>query len=65
MKFSWKGYFEPTPKSIRKVADSILAGATMAATYSIVTEHEKIAATIMIVSVVAKVISNFFTTEEQ
>ena len=64
MKFTWKGYFEPTPKIIRKAADSILAGATMAATYSVVTEHEKIAVAIMIVSVVAKVISNFFTTEE-
>jgi len=64
MKFSWKGYFEPTPKSIRKAADSILAGATMAATYSVVTEHEKIAVAIMIVSIVAKVVSNFFTTEE-
>ena len=63
MKVSWKGYFEPTPKSIRKAADSILAGATMAATYSVVTEHEKIAVAIMIVSVIAKVVSNFFTTE--
>jgi hypothetical protein len=64
MKFTWKGYFEPTPKIIRKVADSILAGATMAATYSVVIEHEKIAVAIMVVSVIAKIVSNFFTTEE-
>lgn len=64
MKFTWKGYFEPTPKIIRKVADSILAGATMAATYSVVIEHEKIAVAIMVVSVTAKIVSNFFTTEE-
>lgn len=64
MKFTWKGYFEPTPKIIRKVADSILAGATMAATYSVVIEHEKIAVAIIVVSVIAKIVSNFFTTEE-
>jgi hypothetical protein len=36
----------------------------MAATYSVVIEHEKIAVAIMVVSVIAKIVSNFFTTEE-
>ena len=63
MKLSLKGYWKPTPKIIRKAADSILAGATLAATYSVVTEHEKIAVVIMIISVIAKVVSNFFTDE--
>lgn len=63
MKLSVKGYWHPTPKSIRKAADSILAGATLAATYSVVNDHPHLAVAIMIVSVVAKVVSNFFTDE--
>ena len=63
MKLSLKGYWHPTPKIIRKAADSILAGATLAATYSAINEHEKIAVAIMIVSVIAKVVSNFLTDE--
>jgi len=61
MKFCLKGYWAPTPKLIRKAADSILAGATLAASYSVVNDHPKVAVTIMIVSVIAKVLSNFFT----
>ena len=61
MKFSLKGYWKPTPKSIRKAADSILAGATLAASYSVVNDHPKLAVAIMIISVIAKIASNFFT----
>jgi hypothetical protein len=61
MKFSLNGYWKPTPKTIRKAADSILAGSTLAATYSVVNDHPHIALAIMIVSVVAKIVSNFFT----
>ena len=61
MKFSWKGYWQPTPKGIRKVSDSLLAGSTLAASYSFVTEHEKIGVIVMVISVIAKIASNFFT----
>lgn len=61
MKFSWKGYFEPTPKSIRKVADSILAGATLASTFAVMNDYPKLATSIMVISVVTKVLSNFLT----
>ena len=63
MKLSVKGYWKPTPKSIRKAADSILAGATLAASYSVVNDHPHIAVAIMIVSVLAKILSNFFTND--
>lgn len=63
MKFSWKGYWEPTPKSIRKLADSILAGATLASTFAVMNDHPKLATWVMIISVVAKIASNFFTDE--
>ena len=61
MKFSLKGYWAPTPKTIRKAADSILAGATLASTFAVVNDHPHIALAIMIVSVIAKIASNFFT----
>lgn len=60
MKFTLKGYWEPTPKGVRKIADSILAGATLASGFTM-TDHPKIAAAIMIISVVCKIVSNFFT----
>ena len=63
MKLSWKGYWHPTPKGIRKIADSLLAGATLAATYSFTTDHQTVGLVVMIVSVVAKIVSNFLTDE--
>jgi hypothetical protein len=63
MKLSWKGYWKPTPKNVRKVADSILAGATLASTFAMVNDYPHLAITIMIISVVAKIISNFLTDE--
>jgi hypothetical protein len=61
MKFSVKSYWAPTPKIIRKAADSILAGATLASTYAVMNDHPKLAAAVMVVSVIAKILSNFFT----
>lgn len=61
MKITWKSYFEPTPKLIRKLADSILGGATLASTWAFVAEHETAAIITMVAAVVAKILSNFFT----
>ena len=61
MKFSPKGYWAPTPKNVRKLADSILAGATLASTYAVLNDHPKLATAIMVISVIAKIASNFFT----
>lgn len=63
LRLYWKGYWKPTPKGIRKLADSILAGATLATTFSVIYEHEKLGMTIMILAVIAKIFSNFFTDE--
>jgi ABC-type transport system involved in cytochrome c biogenesis permease subunit len=61
MKVSWKGYWQPTPKGIRKIADSILAGATLASTFAVMDNHPKLATWIMIISVITKILSNFLT----
>ena len=65
MKFSWKGYWEPTPKGIRKIADSILAGATLASTFAVMNDHPKLATAVMITAVIAKILSNFLTDDTQ
>ena len=65
IKFTWKGYWEPTPKGIRKLADSILAGATLGGTFAAMNDHPKLATGIMITAVIAKIISNFFTDDTQ
>jgi hypothetical protein len=61
MKFSWFGYWKPTPVEIRKIADSVLASATLISTYSFFSNNEKFALSVMIISAVAKFLSNFFT----
>jgi hypothetical protein len=65
MKFTLKGYWEPTPKGIRKIADSVLAGATISGTFAAMNEHPKLATGVMIIAVIAKILSNFFTDDSQ
>lgn len=64
MKISFKSYFEPTPKLVRKIADSLLAGATLASTFTFIMDYHKVALSIMVISVVAKVLSNFLSDED-
>lgn len=65
MKFTWEGYWQPTPKGIRKIADSILAGATLTSTFAVMNDHPKLATWVMITSVAAKITSNFLTDETE
>lgn len=60
-----KNYWAPTPKHIRKFADSLLAASTIIATYAISTEHKWIGITALIMGVVGKFLSNFFKVEEK
>jgi hypothetical protein len=61
----FKSYFEPTPKNIRKIADSVLAASMMAGTFSFAMEHKTIAIIVMVAGVVAKFFSNFFGEVEE
>lgn len=60
-KLSSKSYWQPTPKNIRKFADSLLAGAMTVSTFAFINDHANIATVVMIVAGVAKFLSNFFT----
>jgi hypothetical protein len=61
MKFGWKHYFAPTPKRVRIFGDSLAAAGTFGAAISVLNGHPVAGTTILVVSVVGKFISNFFT----
>lgn len=61
MLFGWKHYFEPTPKRMRVLGDSLAAAGTFGASIAILNGHPIAGTTIMIIAVVGKFISNFFT----
>jgi hypothetical protein len=59
--FGWKHYFSPTPKRLRVLGDSLAAAGTFGATIVILNGHPIAGTIIMVVGVVGKFISNFFT----
>jgi hypothetical protein len=63
MKFSWKDYFKPTPKRVRVFGDSLVGAGTFAASISVLNGAPKIGTVILVVSVLGKFMSNFFTDE--
>jgi hypothetical protein len=64
MKFGFKHYFAPTPKRLRVMGDSLAAAGTFGASIVIMNGHPLAGTIIMVVAVVGKFISNFFTEEE-
>ena len=61
MKFGWKHYFAPTPKRIRIFGDSLAAAATFGAGIVVMNGYPLAGTVIMVVGVIGKFISNFFT----
>jgi ABC-type Mn2+/Zn2+ transport system permease subunit len=61
MEFGWKHYFSPTPKRMRIFGDSLAAAGTFGASIAILNGHPVAGTVIMIVAVIGKFISNFFT----
>ena len=61
MKFSLKtGYWNPTPKKIRKLADSLLAACLTIAGFTAASGSPTIGVIVAVVGGVAKFLSNFF-----
>ena len=61
MEFGWKHYFSPTPKRMRIFGDSLAAAGTFGASIAILNGHPIAGTIIMVVAVIGKFISNFFT----
>lgn len=65
MKFGWKEYFRPTPKRLRVLGDSLAAGGTLGASIAVLNGHAIAGTTIMVVAVLGKFISNFFSDDKK
>jgi hypothetical protein len=63
MKFGIKHYWAPTPKSIRKFADSLSAGALAVSSYAFMTDYKVVAYIVLATAFIGKFISNLFTDE--
>lgn len=61
MKFGWKHYFAPTPKRVRILGDSLAAAGTFGAGIVVLNGHPLAGTIIMVVAIIGKFISNFFT----
>jgi hypothetical protein len=62
-KLTLKGYWKPTPLKMRKIGDALLGAFSILSTASIVGDNKSLAITSLIIGVVGKVISNFFSEE--
>lgn len=63
IKFGINGYWKPTPKKIRKVADSLSAAAIAASAFSFTADYKVAAYTILVSAFVGKFLSNLFSEE--
>jgi hypothetical protein len=62
-KFTWKGYWQPTPIRLRKLGDALLGIFSIASVSSTITDHKNLAIVSLIIGIVGKVLSNFFAEE--
>ena len=61
MKFGWKSYFAPTTKRFRILGDSLAAAGTFGAGIVVLNGHPVAGTIVMVVAILGKFISNFFT----
>lgn len=61
MKLSFKGYYRPTPKNLRKYADALLGVSLFVTGYSVVMEYKIVALIFIIIGAIGKFGTNFFS----
>lgn len=64
MKFGFKQYFNPTPKKLRVLGDTLVAIGTAAGSWTIVDGNPQAGTIIVVLSVVGKFLSNFFAEDK-
>lgn len=62
-KFSTKSYWASTPVKLRKIGDALLGVFSITSTAAIINDSKQLAIWSLIVGVVGKVLTNFFTEE--
>ena len=65
MKFGLKHYWSPTPKIIRKVADSLSAAALAVSSYAFMTDYKVVAYIVLACAFVGKFLSNLFAKDNE
>ena len=65
MKFGMKHYWSPTPKKIRKIADSLSAAALAVSAYTFMTDYKIVAYVVLACAFVGKFVSNLFADENE
>jgi hypothetical protein len=63
VKVMMKEYFKPTPKLYRKIGDALLSVSTMVTGLAIYGDYKWVAITSLIIGVIGKFMSNFFSEE--
>lgn len=64
MKFGLKQYWKPTPKKIRKFADSLSAAALAVSAYTFMTDYKVVSYVVLASAFVGKFASNLFSEED-
>lgn len=65
MKFGIKHYWSPTPKKIRRIADSLSAAALAVSAYTFMTDYKVVAYVVLACAFVGKFVSNLFADENE
>lgn len=65
VKFGWKRFFEPTPKRVKVLGNSMAASSLFVASLAMMGNFEKIAMGIAILGAMGKFISQFFSDESE
>lgn len=64
MKFGIKHYWSPTPKAVRKFADSMSAAALAVSSYAFMADYKVVAYIVLACAFVGKFFSNLFAEEK-
>jgi hypothetical protein len=65
MKFGLKHYWSPTPKQVRKFADSLSAASLAVSAYTFMSDYKVVAYIVLACAFVGKFISNLFADEPE
>jgi hypothetical protein len=65
MKFGIKHYWSPTPKKVRKFADSLSAAALAVSAFSFVSDYKVVAYVVLTCAFVGKFLSNLFADDTE
>ena len=64
MKFGLSQYWKPTPKKVRKIADSLSAAALAVSAFSFVQDYKVVSYIVLSSAFIGKFLSNLFAEDE-